>query len=250
MGRLNVKNIINKQAWDRKMDEIINFNAIARNQWIKQKAAETPAGVKVIDVGAGECTYKTLFAHCEYKSQDFCQYSGTTQGTQQEGWEYGTIDYVSEIDNIPVPDKTFDVALCTEVLEHVPKPIEALKEISRILKADGIVYLSAPLGSGLHQQPYHFYGGFTPHFYNKYLTEFGFKIIETKPIGGLFNHVAQELHRVGRVLSDKKSSRFTFIHKFIFMNWLPRYLSLLEKDILIEEFTVGYLIKAQKISDV
>ncbi len=142
------------------------------------------------------------------------------------------------------------MAICTEVLEHVPQPIEALKEIARILKTGGILYLSAPLGCGLHQQPFHFYGGFTPHFYNKYLAEFGFKIIEIKPIGGLFSHVAQELHRVGRILIEKKSSHFTFIHKFIFMSWLPRYLSKLEKDILIEEFTVGYLIKAQKISDV
>lgn len=228
-------------------DEIINFNALTRNKWVLEKAGEVPEGSLVIDVGAGECAYKSLFAHCEYKAQDFCQYSGTTEGAQQEGWEYGRIDYVSDIDNIPVPDNSFDVALCTEVLEHVPRPIDALKEISRILKTGGVLYLSAPLGCGLHQQPFHFYGGFTPHFYNKYLTEFGFKIIEIKPIGGLFSHVAQELHRVGRVLLERKSSRFTFIHKFIFMNWLPRYLSTLEKDILIEEFTVGYLIKAQKI---
>ena len=215
---------------------------------LKEKAAEVFDGAKVIDVGAGECAYKSLFKHCEYKSQDFCQYSGTTEGTQLEEWDYGRIDYVSEIDNIPVPDSSFDVALCTEVLEHVPKPIEALKEISRILKTNGVLYLSAPLGSGLHQQPFHFYGGFTPHFYNKYLTEFGFKIIEIKPIGGLFTHVAQELHRVGRILLERKSNHFTFIHRLIFMHWLPRYLSKLEKDILIEEFTVGYLVKAQKIS--
>lgn len=244
-----MKIIMNRQEWHQKMDEIINFNAIARNKWVVEKANEIPGGASVIDVGAGKCVYKNLFKHCDYKSQDFCQYSGTIEGIQQEEWDYGRIDYVSEIDDIPVPDNTFDVAICTEVLEHVPKPIEALKEISRILKTDGVLYLSAPLGCGLHQQPFHFYGGFTPHFYNKYLTEFGFKVIEIKPIGGLFNHVAQELHRVGRILLEKKSSQFTFIHKFIFMNWLPRYLSKLEKDILIEEFTVGYLIKAQKTSD-
>lgn len=245
-----MKYYIKRLAWYQEMNEIINFNAFTRNKWVLEKAREVPENSTVIDVGAGECAYKNLFNHCVYKSQDFCQYSGTTEGTQQEGWEYGRIDYVSEIDNIPVPDNSFDVALCTEVLEHVPKPIEALKEISRVLKTNGILYLSAPLGSGLHQQPFHFYGGFTPHFYNKYLTEFGFKIIEIKPIGGLFTHVAQELHRVGRILLERKSSHFTFIHKFIFMYWLPRYLSKLEKDILIEEFTVGYLIKAQKVSEV
>ena len=232
------------------IDQITNFNAYYRNRWVEEKATEVQAGAKVIDIGAGECVYKSLFAHCEYKAQDFCQYSGTTEGIQQEEWVYGRIDYVSEIDNIPVSDESFDVALCTEVLEHVPNPIDALKEIGRILKTGGVLYLSAPLGCGLHQQPFHFYGGFTPHFYNKYLTEFGFKVIEINPIGGLFRHVGQELQRVGRVLSERKSSRFTFITKLFFINWLPRYLAKLEKDILIEEFTVGYLIKAQKISNV
>lgn len=230
------------------IDKIINFNAYTRNKWVSEKAAEVPHGSRLIDVGAGEGVYKSLFTHCDYKAQDFCQYSGTSEGTQQEGWNYDSIDYVCDITSIPVSDQSFDVALCTEVLEHVPRPIEALKEIGRILKTNGILYLSAPLGSGLHQQPFHFYGGFTPHFYRKFLVEFGFEVIEIKPVGGLFSHVAQELHRVGRVLIEKKSTRFTFLHKFIFMNWLPRYLASLEKDILIEEFTVGYLIKARKIS--
>jgi SAM-dependent methyltransferase len=228
------------------IDKIINFNAFTRNAWVAEKAKEVPAGYSLIDVGAGEGAYKHLFQHCNYKAQDFCQYSGTTEGTQQEGWDYGLIDYVCDITSIPVSEKSFDVALCTEVLEHVPKPIDALKEISRVLKPNGILYLSAPLGSGLHQQPFHFYGGYTPHFYNKFLVEFGFEVVEIKPIGGLFNHVAQELHRVGRVLLEKKSTRFSFLHKYILMSWLPRYLAGLEKDILIEEFTVGYLIKARK----
>jgi len=230
------------------LDDIINFNANERNKWIAEKAAEVPSSSRLLDVGAGECVYRKFFSHCEYKTQDFCQYPGTKEGLLQENWGYGPIDYVSDITSIPVPDQSFDVVLCTEVLEHVPTPIEALKEIGRILKVGGILYLSAPLGSGLHQQPFHFYGGYTPHFYNKFLVEYGFKIIEIRPIGGLFKHVGQELHRVGRVLTDKKSSHFTFLHRFIFMNWLPRYLAKLEKDILIEEFTVGYLIKAQKVS--
>ena len=228
------------------MDQIINFNAYTRNQWVLEKAQEVQTGSSVIDVGAGECAYKHLFSHCDYKAQDFCQYPGT----QQENWDYGRIDYVCDITAIPIPDNSFDVALCTEVLEHVPKPIDALKEIGRILKPNGILYLSAPLGSGLHQQPFHFYGGYTPHFSHKFLVEFGFEVIEIKPIGGLFSHVAQELHRVGRILIEKESSKFTSIHKFIFMDWLPLYLSKLEKDFFIEEFTVGYLIKARKISEI
>lgn len=45
---------------------------------------------------------------------------------------------------IPYPDKFFDRVLCSEVVEHVLDPREVLKEISRILKDDGILSLSIP----------------------------------------------------------------------------------------------------------
>ncbi len=78
-----MKITINKQARYENMNEIINFNALTRNKWVLEKAKEIQEGASVIDIGAGECAYKNLFKHCDYKSQDFCQYSGTTEGTQQ-----------------------------------------------------------------------------------------------------------------------------------------------------------------------
>ena len=47
-------------------------------------------------------------------------------------------------ENIPYEDKFFDKVLCSEVIEHVIDPREVLKEISRVLKDDGILSLSIP----------------------------------------------------------------------------------------------------------
>jgi ubiquinone/menaquinone biosynthesis C-methylase UbiE len=102
----------------------------------------------------------------------------------KEDWSYGQIDYVSDIASIPVPAASFDCLFCAEVLEHVPEPISAIKEFNRILKLGGYLFLSAPLGADLHQQPYHYYGGFTPHFYRKFLPEYGFEILKIEPNGG------------------------------------------------------------------
>jgi SAM-dependent methyltransferase len=49
---------------------------------------------------------------------------------------------------LPFPDRSFDYAFCIEVLEHVPTPFEALGEIRRVLKPDGVLVLSVP-------NPYH-----------------------------------------------------------------------------------------------
>ena len=146
-------------------------------------ANNIPNGSKVLDVGAGGCPHRKLFNHCEYFTQDFVQLSDV-QIQNQAG--YGKIDFVSDILNIPVPDKSYDVILCTEVIEHIPDPISAIKEISRILKTDGTLLITAPLQSGLHQEPYHFYGGYTKYWYQKFLTENNFSDINIEPNGSLY----------------------------------------------------------------
>jgi hypothetical protein len=60
----------------------------------------------------------------------------------------------------------------------------ALKEFARLLKPGGRLFLSAPLLSGLHMEPYHFYGGFTHYWYRHWLPQVGFSIDETQAIGG------------------------------------------------------------------
>jgi len=133
--------------------QLIGFNQINRDKWVTSIAQRLPPGTRVRDAGSGECRYRELFAHCEYKMQDFCQYAGTQEGILTENSKYGRIEYMSDIKSIPVPDSSFDAVLRTEVLEYVPEPILAIREFSRVLKVGGSLFLSAPLGSGLHQQP-------------------------------------------------------------------------------------------------
>ncbi len=217
--------------------EVVGFSQVNRDKWVSDFASQLPEGTKVLDVGAGECRYRETFSHCEYKTQDFCGYKGTKEGTQKDEWNYGKIDYVSDILSIPVEDNSFDVLICIEVLEHVPEPILVIKELSRILKPGGQLLLSAPLGAGLHQQPHHYYGGFTPNFYKKFMPEFGFEIISIEPNCGFFKHLLQEAWRAYLITKDTK-----------FLELIP-YLDKLDKENLIEEFTVGFHIKAKKLGE-
>ena len=227
-------------------DEIVNFNARTRNQWVMSKAKQLAPGSRVLDAGAGECQYRVLFQHCDYKAQDFTAYAGTSFGSLLEKWEYGAIDYVCDITDIPVPDGSFDFIVCTEVLEHVPFPIETIRELSRVLSSNGTLLLTAPLSSGLHQQPFHFYGGYSPHFYKKFLAECGLVIEEIKPIGGLMKHVAQEVLRVGRIIEERSPDKISLLMYYVLMCWLPKFLAKIDEGIFVEEFTVGYLVEARK----
>ncbi len=236
----------------RRVRDIVEFNRAGRDRWVAAAASRVPNGAKVLDVGAGPCRYRSLFAHCEYQTQDFCQYQGKrTDGVQTDKWAYGTIDHVSEITAIPVEDNTFDALLCTEVLEHVPEPIPALAELGRILKPGGTLLLTAPLGSGLHQRPYHYYGGYTPHFYERFLPQAGFEVVSIEPNGGFYRHLLQELHRAAGLIQKRR--RYGRLHpaywllRLGFSRWLPLWLDKLDDEELIEDFTIGYHVEARKV---
>jgi ubiquinone/menaquinone biosynthesis C-methylase UbiE len=230
--------------------QIVGFNQANRDNWVAGVSKRLPPGTRVLDVGAGECRYRHLFSHCDYKTQDFSQYQGTSEGLLKDKWAYGHIDYVGDITCIPVPDASFDCILCTEVLEHVPEPILAIKEFHRILRIGGDLFLTAPLGSGLHQQPYHYYGGFTPQFYRRFLSQSGFEIKAIEPNGGFFRHCLQEINRAAGIIQSRRSYRrwhpMYWVLRLAFCRFIPEWFSSLDDEILIEEFTVGYHVEARK----
>jgi len=62
-------------------------------------------------------------------------------------------DYIADICNKNdkiIEDCRFDIVICTEVLEHTLNPFKAVEEIYRILKPNGIVYLSTPFNFRIH----------------------------------------------------------------------------------------------------
>jgi predicted O-linked N-acetylglucosamine transferase (SPINDLY family)/glycosyltransferase involved in cell wall biosynthesis/SAM-dependent methyltransferase len=222
--------------------EIHDFNQLARDRWVRGKAQSVPAGSRVLDVGAGTCLYRPLFAHCDYKTHDFAQYEGVKHGG---GTGYGNIDYVSDILAIPVPDASFDVILCTEVLEHVPEPIKVLAEIARILRPGGRAFVTAPLGSHLHQLPFHFYGGYTPEWYKRFGAACGLNPIEITPNGGFFKHLAQECARAAYMYSQQTNlhgSDAAEIHKLL-SDSMPRFFFELDDKCFDEKCTVGFQVE-------
>jgi len=221
---------------------IVGFNFNHRVDWVKSICQSIPSGSSVIDVGAGGGPFKKFLAHCEYKSQDFCALSDV----QLEEGGYSSIDFVSDITSIPVESNSFDYVLCTEVLEHVPNPVDALREMTRILKKGGTLILTAPLGSGLHQEPYHFYGGYTPHFYIHHLNLLGFSNIIIKPNMGTISHFGQMSLEVNFILFKDKKFFVIAILLFpttIIFNLIAGILDNIIKDY---RFTVGYFVKAEK----
>jgi len=78
---------------------------------------------KLLDVGCGQKPYKgTYFAGAEsYIGIDFA-----TPNSQP--------DVVGSALDLPFDDQSFDTVVSTEVLEHVPDPLQALGEMHHLTK--------------------------------------------------------------------------------------------------------------------
>jgi SAM-dependent methyltransferase len=192
---------------------VFDYNQHFRDRWVAQQAARIPAGARVLDVGAGVGRYRPLFNHCKYEAHDFGREPSTVG-------KYTRLDYESDVTAIPVADESFDVVLCTEVLEHVPDPIRAVGEIARILRPEGRLLLTAPLGSSLHQEPYHFYGGYTPHWYRRFLPEVGLEVEHLEANGGFFRLFGQEARRFSALIDPRRTAQTTWRRPVLFVLWL------------------------------
>ncbi|MEC4813516.1 MAG: class I SAM-dependent methyltransferase [Scytonema sp. PMC 1069.18] len=130
-------------------------------------------GMIVGDIGCGEQPLRQLIESCGGK------YVGVdvVQNLQ------GTVEIVADISAIPLPDETFDVIICTEVLEHSFEPHKALQELSRLLKPSGAILITTPFCYPLHEIPYDF-SRITPFYIQYWLPKLGFKQPEIISMGG------------------------------------------------------------------
>lgn len=181
-----------------------SLNQKNREDWLRACLKKIPKGKKILDAGAGELQYKKFCEHLNYLSQDFGEYDGKgdQSGLQTQSWDNSKLDIISDIASIPVDDKSFDAVMCIEVLEHIPHPIEAIKEFSRIVKPGGYLIITAPVSSLTHFAPYYFYNGYSRYWYEKYLTDFGFEISELQFNGNWFEAVAQEMRRIPSMIDQ------------------------------------------------
>ena len=92
---------------------------------------------RVLDVGCGDRRYEALL-------------SGAAEivGFDLPGSAHA--DLHGSIEAIPVEDASFDVVLCLQVLEHVPDPAAAVRELRRVVRPGGRVLCST---HGVY--PYH-----------------------------------------------------------------------------------------------
>ena len=59
---------------------------------------------------------------------------------------------------------SFDLVICNQVLEHVPDPIRALKNLELMTKPGGYIWLSVPVINRIHDEPNFYSSGYHPRY--------------------------------------------------------------------------------------
>lgn len=149
-------------------------------------AKSLPADSSILDAGAGESVYKKFFSHCNYKAIDLA--------VGESRWNYSNLDYVGFLHEMPIENDIFDAVLCTQVLEHLEWPRESVKEMHRVLKSGGKLYMTVPMAQNEHQIPYDFFR-YTSYGLESICKHAGFHDVQTTPFGGMWVRWAYELPR-------------------------------------------------------
>lgn len=102
---------------------------------------------KTLDIGCGDKHYEKIFHNVN-------QYIGMDIEVSGHVNHDSKIDVFYDGKTFPFDNKSFNSAVCFEVLEHVFNPEQFLSETNRILKKDANLLITIPFVWDEHEQPY------------------------------------------------------------------------------------------------
>jgi SAM-dependent methyltransferase len=162
---------------------------------VKAFAASLSPGSIVLDAGAGEQPYRSLFAHCTYEAADF----------EKVDKPYAKSTYVCDLGSIPVESGRFDAIIFNQVMEHLPEPLVVLKELRRVLKPQGVMMCTAPFFYEEHEKPYDFFR-YTQFGWRQLMSKAELEVTRLDWMEGYFGTVAYQLDTAARYLPGRTAT--------------------------------------------
>ena len=159
------------------------FSAATLALWRAARAGTMAVRGRVLDAGSGRGTWREVIRSggADYESIDMAPRGGDCP------------TWVGDVMRMPqVPDGHYDAIVSHQVLEHLPRPWEALAEFRRVLRPGGVLVVSAPHLSRRHELP-HDYFRFTQEGMESLLRDAGFDDIVVQPVGGLLSFLHHQV---------------------------------------------------------
>lgn len=98
------------------------------------------------------------------------------------------IDIYCSATEVPLPDASVDVILCTEVLHDLPEPDLFFAEVKRLLKKEGILIMTSPFVVPIVDGSYDHYR-YTRHGLTYRIQKSGLEVKSIEEVGDLFGTI-------------------------------------------------------------
>ncbi len=150
---------------------------------------------KIIDYGCGQMPYAPLFKNSEVIGADIEQPTMKSKAR-----------VLIKNNKTSLKKSSFDVAICTEVVEHEKEPKKVLKEINRLLKKNSYLILTAPFMIPEHEE--RDYWRYTLKGLKLLVENNGFQVVYEKKLTKNFHsagHLAGNAINVSLMKPGKKS---------------------------------------------
>lgn len=126
----------------------------------------------ILEVGPGLKSRKPLIARARLVSTDFV--------------ERKTTDVKADVGHLPIREGLCDLVLCENVLEHVSEPMPAAKELWRVLRLGGDLFVVTPFMFPIHDPPNDFFR-YTAYALVRMFSDFGNVSVHSVPLFPLFS---------------------------------------------------------------
>jgi len=156
-------------------------SALAR--WLRAQAGVLAEGprVRILDVGCGVKPYYPFFAEVasEYVGVDVV--------------DNPAAELKGPVEALPVEDGSFDVVLCTQVLEHCDDPARAVSELHRVTRPGGRVLASTHGVQVYHPSPVDYWRWTHEGLKRLFVTSAEWSSVEVEPAAGTASALAMLL---------------------------------------------------------
>lgn len=108
--------------------------------WLQDKTVVSIGCGCTGDLSAWPAAVKIAVDPLLYVYQNLGMLLEDTPGTSR------TVSIALGVEDLPLLDESADLVLCRNALDHMPEPRQALRQIHRILRQDGVLFLSVDIG--------------------------------------------------------------------------------------------------------
>lgn len=136
-----------EEMWKHSIAPHVAAAYAARMRLLRALVRESaPLGANVIDIGCAQGTLGLMLAEDGYKVS-LLDVRAQALEYARERHEKGDVEFItSRAEDLAAAGRNFDVVICTEMIEHVPRPSGLLSILGALIKPRGLLLLTTPNG--------------------------------------------------------------------------------------------------------